>query len=185
MGQSTFNLSQFFNRLGIKNANPNMLESVQPVISVGDLAHLTPQYVPPTQIFGGDTTAVAAQFSVIQIECRAPGGAFLPVLWGEAQTPLFGRIATPETGLTPLVGVGPFSNDDIVSVVSSGTVAVAPLNATVSPNLPRLSGAQFFGGAPLYLPPGATLIISATAVNAAIINWWIMIQEIVASEMPA
>lgn len=185
MGQATFNLSEFWNRLGIKNPKANMLESVQPVIIAGDFSGLTPQHHPPMDIFGSDIGSVAGQFSMVQVTSRDPGGCYIPWTNFNGLNPVYGVIPTRVAGLVALAGSGPYSVDPLLTTVEFGTNAVLPVTANVSPTWPAINLNMFPStNTPIYLPNGAIFITSRDTVAQALNNWSMCIVGVPASENP-
>jgi len=182
-GLGTFNLTAFWRAMGIKNPHPTMFETIQPVINVGDMAGLTPQHVPPTDWFGGDVAAVAAEFSLIQVTARAAGGCLIPVANIGTQIPNFG-IVPRVPGLTPLAGVGPFSNEPLVSLVEIGTRTPNPLTVGISPHILTSNISVFPATVPFYVPPGQSMIFIRDVVNGSILNWTMCVVDVPASEPP-
>ncbi len=185
MGQSTFNLTEFFNRLGIKNPQPTMLESVQPVILAGDFSGLTPQNHPPMDIFGSDISNVAGEFSMVQVRSRDPGGCYIAWTNFNGLVPVYGRVDPAVTGLTPLAGSGPYSNDPLLTTVEVGTDPVLPFTRAVLPTWPAINLNIFPSTTTrIYLPNGAVFVTARDTVALALLNWSMCIVGVPASESP-
>ncbi len=184
MGNGTFNLTRFFAEMGIKNPSPDMREIVQPVVLVGDFSLLTPQHRPPMQAFGGDVVGVVGEFSIVQVISRAPGGCILAIIQTGTGSRPFQTRDVPITGLTNVVPTARFSNDPVVSVVEAGTDPVEPGNAAISPFTIPSTFATFPGyPIPFWLPQGTAFIFWAQASGVGIIDWTLVLQDILASEI--
>lgn len=187
MGQATFNLTELWNRMGIKNPRPTMLESVQPVINVGDFHQLTPLHVAPTNIVGGDVFNAAGEFSIVQMQARGAGGTLINWWSWQNNAVRYMRIAAAIGGLTDRTAnaVGPFSNDPTVSTFQSGTDPVNPVTTFGQrPQALAQNQSQQGTNLPLYLPNGATMVWSLNIVNTALNGWAICWTDLPASENP-
>lgn len=185
MGQSTFNLSQFFNRLGIKNAKPTMLESIQPVISVGDFGNLVPRNNVATGLYGGTRPSVAGEFAFAQVTSQAPGGSLIYNFHNINQG-LY-AMDTRETGATVVPPTCQFSTDPMVSIVEQGTTLVRPGGAFAQfPSAPAPTASLFqAGNPPWWLPPGLTLLMFRTTAASPLNTWNLWMADLPASELPA
>lgn len=185
-GLGTFNLTAFWRAMGIKNPHPTMFETIQPVLSVGDMAGLTPQHVPPTDVFGRDIGAVAGQYAIVQIQSRDPGGVWLQAIHATAQVPRFGLIPAIVAGLATVNGVGPFSSEAPLSTVQAGTAVGSQFSTATDPAFPPQNAVVFGGGVMrLWIPPGKIFAFARTTVNTSLNQWFVMLQAVPASESPA
>jgi len=182
-GDGTFNLSRFFQAIGIKNPHPTVSERITPVLIAGDLSQLTPAHYPPTGAFGGDEGAVAAEVGVIEINSLDRGGCFIEYMAANAGL-IFG-IADPDLTGTLAVDAGPFSAEPILSQVFHGTLLVSPLPPAVSSpiNLPVSTSTRFQAARPLYVPPGRSIFFVTSGVNSAITNWTVIVRGVPAAEL--
>lgn len=182
MAQSIFNLGEFFNRLGIKNSKPNMLESVQPVIVAGHMDYWAPRNQPPSNVWGGRLAGVAGQFGVIQLICRDPGGGLVTWAHSGSQIRQFG-LGSPITGLTTLPGSGPYSLDEPLSICQQGTDPALPIGPTISPSFSG-TATPFGSIEPMYVPLGRAFFIVNGTLNNAINDWGLQFVALPASESP-
>jgi len=186
-GVGDFNLRSFFRAMGIKNPETSMREFVQPVILVGDMSDITPQYRPPSGVFGGDLAATAGEFSVIQLICRAEGGTLVHVWEGDSNIVMYAtgqRVAldTVFEADYPLGCLG--SVEPPVSLVETGSIIVNPLVANRLPNASSLQKTPLEGAMnrPFWLPPGGTLTWVTGQVNSSVTDWTLWITDLPASE---
>jgi hypothetical protein len=179
MSNGTFNLTEFYRQLGIKNPEPGVRETVQPVLIVGDLSGLTPRHVPPTFIGGGALTDVAGEYTIYQFTSRSPGGSVILSLMCSS----FCRvgIAAPTAGLAVLPDRGPLSNEASTVLAEFGHDAADPMAG----DHPLLRCANFHSFAKgWFVPPGRTLVFSPPVVEYAVDNFAIVIEDIPAAEIP-
>lgn len=182
-GNGTFNLTNFFRAMGIKNPHPEMRESVQPVVNVGDFSELTPLHRPARASFGGDVTGVVAEFSTVCLTSRSPGGT---IINGFGKTALFyGIDVLPANFILTFLPSGVYSLQPFVSVVEGRSAAGLPLPnpGTETPQNPT-TGQAFTQGIDLWIPQGQTFIMSGVGTNIAITDWWLVATDIPASENP-
>lgn len=183
-GLGTFNLTAFWRAMGIKNPRPTMLETVQPVLVVGDMSGLTPQHVPPTGLFGRDQLNIAGEFPFITVNCRDPGGILITGFW-QGQTPQFARIdAAAVPAPTSACGDrGPLSVDAVLTTCDVGSDPVNPVPFG-SPTWPPLNNVAI-GPPQIYLPAGAFMCWSQDTVNTSLTSWGLIVQAVPASEPSA
>jgi len=179
-GVGDFNLSAFFRAMGIKNPAPSVRESVQPVVNVGNFAGLTPRYQMPTTVWGGDVTAVAGRMSFFQVTPRTPGGCLILFAGSDAVDVLFG-IAPRLVGGGPVVPTGTYSVNASVALVESGTDLVVPFAAAVSPQINAAVGTRMTSW-PWLVPPGRSAIFTHKAIASAILDWSIMVSDVISGE---
>lgn len=184
MGQSTFNLSEFFNRLGIKNPRPTMLESVQPVIVVGDFENMTPAHNVASAGYGGTIGAIVGERGVVQITSRSPGGTLINWFTSNVTTSsITTEVAT--AGLTLVEPLNRFSLQVPASLVEDGTDAVI-----IAPPDAMLWNQNSFTGTPakpakMWLAPGLTMQWIRASANQPLNNWTLWISDLPAAELPA
>lgn len=182
MGQSTYNLSEFFNRLGIKNPRPTMLESVQPVVVAGELSRLAPQLVPPTDIWHIDRNAAAGSFSQAQFCSRGAGGALIHSFHAGGSIAEFALVDAPQALLVTIAGSGPYSAEAPASIVQVGLDLVNPI-AAFAASFPNQNTPMFTGpGQSLFIPAGKIFLISTKGMNQGLTNGYIFASDIPASE---
>jgi len=187
-GDGDFNLRSFFRALGIKNPEPSVRQSLQPVIIAGDMSQIVPQYLPPSGIFGGDVAAQVAQFSFIQLTSRAEGGTLIHGFGSDLTGISFVTITPALTADTVFEADYPlgcqFSVEPPVSLVQTGAIIVNPVTANRAPNP---STAQQFPEVgtktgSMWLRPGDTFLLITGIVNTSINDWFLWISDIPASE---
>jgi len=178
VGNGTFNLSEFYRQMGIKNPEPSIREFVQPVVNVGDFGAMTPKHEPPTYFGGGSVSLVAAQYPIIQITSLAPGGSRF-IYWQYSSELKMG-IAPRVPALVVVPDRGPLSNDASQVIVESGNAVANPL-AGEHPYVRANHNATTF---PFYIPPGQTFVIADDVVGGAINRWAMTVCDIVASQPP-
>lgn len=180
-GIGDFNLSAFFRAMGIKNPAPSVRETVQPVVVVGQLGGLTPRYENPTSPFGGNVSAIVAEFSYFTVTAAAPGGCLIRNARSDALDVVYGTAARVP-GLTVVVPSGQFSVNPVQSVVESGTDAVNAIGSAVAnPKIQTNTNFSEYGG-PFYVPPGITAVFQSTATNQALTDWSLMIEDLPSAE---
>jgi len=187
-GVGDFNLRSFFRAMGIKNPQPSMREFVQPVIIVGDMSDIVPQYRAPSGIFGGDAQAVAAEFTFIQVTSRAEGGTLIHGFASDATNISMLTVAPALIMATVFEADYPLgmqlSVEPPVSLVQSGTIVVNPGTANRLPN-PSSSNQFPLAGMtsrPWWLRPGDTMVFIVGAANTGVNDWNLWITDLPASE---
>jgi len=182
-GVGDFNLRSFFRAMGIKNPETSMREFVQPVIVVGDMSEITPQYRPPQGYFGGDVAATVGEFSYFQMVSRAEGGSL--VMAGSDSSLRFGTFATALAGtifeadhILSVQG----SVDPPVSLVSTGSVVPVPLVTNRTPGTDASFNIAKGGGEMIWIRPGTTFAVWSFTANASINRWWLKVIDLPASE---
>lgn len=179
MPESSFNITAFARRLGLKNIRElPLIERVQPTVSIGEFAPLTPALVPPAFISGGFQAVVAAQFSAFSVQSLGPGGCFCSILSAVAG---FGGayrvgVLAVDPGLATLITRSPVSNEGPgASIARRGTVAAAVLTD---------NDALFASGQvipPLYIPRGSFYYMEAFTVAVAM-QAGLFVSDVPASE---
>jgi len=178
-GVGDFNLAAFFRAMGIKNPQPSVRESVQPVVVVGQFAGLTPRYENPTGSYGGNVVAVALEFSYFTLTAAAPGGCLLRAARCDAIDLLFGTGARVP-GLVVLAPSGQYSVNPMRSVVEFGTDAIQSIGtATANPKMQTNVGLE---GVPLYVPPNVTAIFQTVAANQSITDFAMIVEDLPSAE---
>jgi hypothetical protein len=184
-GNGTFNLSNLWQKLGIKNPESSMRETVQPVIVAGQLGHLTPRFEPATAVFGGDVAGSGVLFTQFQLTSRSPGGTLILSFGDNAATTTFGiteGLLTSIQAPDPLPPTGVFSDRPFVSLARRGRTVISPIDG--SDQAPTQPSAMGFGPPPLWLPPGKTFFLMAFAAGGNITDYFVIAQDLEASEMP-
>lgn len=158
MAESSFNITAFARRLGLKNVKElPLIERVQPVVSVGEFAPLTPALVPPAFIAGGLLTAVVGEVGALAVQALGPGGTFVTLL----STAISARVAIVgvNPGLATTLVLSAASNEGAgVSRVTMGTQVSTLTNVNAS----ILAGQVI---PPLYIPRGQFFLVEANIVN--------------------
>lgn len=181
-GQGTFNLSEFFRQFGIKNPEPSVRESIQPVVNVGNFAGLTPQHRAPTGAFGGDQAGVVGEFTVWQVRSLGAGGSLLHQVSPGTATHHF-IVGNPIAGLAIVPAAGFLSDQPCLSRVERGTVPVIPAAAGDSPSTPSANFVLWPGfREPFYVPPGQAFILFSAAAGLAINGTTFIVSDVPASE---
>jgi len=158
-----FNVSKLIDELGLKTISGEtlrILETVQPVLNVGDLEGVTPPHVPASALISATEAAAGGLAATVQVQCLAAGGAIVEwVIPHGAIPPAMFLRGAGVAGLAPLA-VQQISRDPIVSIASSGDgVALSggvPLDPTVFYN---------FGPNGIFVPTGSFFILQAVVVN--------------------
>ncbi len=125
MGSGAFNITRLIAELGLKNVSElDVIERIQPVLPIGNLSDLTPPHVAPSALFGNFLPAVVALFGVFEIQCLAPGGAFVDWFSYIGSGDIGVRIlVTPQIPAAPIIApAGQASRDPVVSVARSDNV---------------------------------------------------------------
>lgn len=164
---ASWSRSEWLRRLGYKTGDqPPIAHALQPTLGSGDASELLPPLLAPQGWFGGISPNVAASSSAWEVHSRAVGGCFVQVdmdtNWGLS----FETTRDPSFILTT-VHAPVVEQPGIETVVTSGPIAT--WSAT---GLPIFVGAvnttqPEFGPAPVYVPPGIFMYVTATAANIA------------------
>jgi len=133
MGTGSFNISRLIAELGLKNV-PDMaiVERIQPVVNVGDLAGQTPPHVPPSAIFGETAPGAVAQRAFLEIQCLSPGGAFVD--WITIDGAPLALMRTAATAVIPagtIITAFPTSRDTVVSIARIAAAATTGIRGAV------------------------------------------------------
>jgi hypothetical protein len=181
MSNGTFNLTELYRQLGIKNPEPGVRETVQPVLIVGDLSGLTPLHVPPTGLYGGAIISVGGEYSKIQVTSRAPGGSEIRAYLNG--TFLKMAIAGPSAGLVAHPDWGPLSNSACTALVEAGTDAAQTIVGQ-APYFKNVQMQVWPGGGGLFIPTGKTLLLETHTVAINVPQWSMIVRDIPAAEIP-
>jgi len=165
VAQTDFNVQAYLRSIGSRGGGGDIefSSTIHPTVQLADFSDLTPAHQPPLASFGGIVPAVVARFGATQIHSRGTGGVFI-LDWsfnpGLFLTCVFA--VQPPVVLANLITHAPqtFSNAPPASVVESGDVAATPDQAL----FPAVLINMFPNG--VWLPPGATLLMTTTAANA-------------------
>jgi len=182
-GVGDFNLRSFFRAMGIKNPQPSMREFVQPVIVVGDMSEITPQYRPPTGYFGGDIAGFAAEFSFFQVISRAEGGTLTS--FSTSTNFMFGTVVPdlPTFFVDPWPIAAQLSVEAPVSLVRAGHTATQPIVANRAPTITATNRTiPANNGRLLWIPPGQGILFFGLGVNASINDFACLVIDLPASE---
>jgi len=182
-GNGTFNLTAIWRALGIKNPEPRMRESIQPVINVGDFSQLVPQHRPPTAMFGGDIPNAVGERPIVQITSRGPGGALIGNFRHDNPNTFFYSEGSPQAGLAPVLPNPRLSPVErpMSSLVEKGTIIANPSNPQLAPGVERDSPFDCWRY-PFWMRPGQTIFFWSTVTNNNVTSWSIQLVDIPASQ---
>ena len=180
-GVGDFNLSAFFRAMGIKNPQPSVRESVQPVVNVGNFDGLTPRYQPPTGAFGGDVGLVAGQTSFIQVTPRTPGGCLIHWAGSDAVDLLFGIRTVPLFVATEVVPTANFSVNPVRALVEDGQSVLVPFVAAETPQINSSQGGTLTSY-PWFIPPGNIFVQTHKAAGSNILDWNLIVSDVISGE---
>lgn len=185
-GNGTFNLTALWRALGIKNPEPSVRESIQPVIVVGQFSQLTPQYRPPTAVFGGNVPAVGGEKPIIQVISRGLGGSLLGAFSHESTNAIYyAERAAPLAGFTNRPPAWLQSRDPVLSVVEVGNDPANPGSNSASPSVTDFPGAYNYPLQPFWLAPGGVVVFWSSVAGSALSNWSMQLTDLPASDPPA
>jgi len=179
-----FNVAQLIRELGLQTISGEtmrILETIQPVMAVGDLSDVTPPHVAPSALFGVQETGAVGTAAIIEAQCLAPGGLFIEMfsaISGFTTCSIRITEAAIGPGLPVLATAGQASREPIASVVRSGAVAQSPLEAFT---ITQVGEITVFGSNAIFVPRGRFFSMQATLDNT-IINFGFWIREVPASE---
>jgi len=179
VGTSDFNFYEWGRAMGLKLpdlAGVEIAGSIQPTVSIGDFADLTPTHAPPTATFGGNQVAVGGEFGSLQVVSLGRGGTNIRQLHA---SPLLGVYVwtigvTRRAGYTALVPQT-WSLTPPTTIVEIGTNA-AGLDFLTQPSF---VATEFPVG--FWLPPGQTLRVEFNVVNLAS-RFVVTVSDVPASE---
>lgn len=188
MSRGSFNVAELLRQLGLKSARDlPVLETVQPVLPVGDASGLSPSLIAPIAWAGGEVAAVAGQYGAFQVSGRGAGGTWIRQfttsapgtsgLWRlnvSSTDPLAGGIATA----LPLLDM---AANPVQSVVRKGTSATL-LPAATTPSWNQIAATTFTMIDPVYLLPGSILTIEQATVNA-VFYFSVIVQDVPAAPL--
>lgn len=167
-----FNVSALIRQLGLKAVSGEdlrVLETIQPVLPVGDLAGLTPAHVPPSAMFGDFVAGGVGTNATMEIQSLAPGGLFVDWLIVGPSTSFVGWSVTTVThaaGLPVLASAGQLSNEPIESVVRSGAIAAVGGNSVAADSI---NGGTFFPAHPWFVPRGSFFSMQSAVANVSVL----------------
>lgn len=185
MAQGAFNVSRLIAELGLQNIRGDemrVLETIQPTMDVGNLADVTPPHVAPTAIFGTILIGGVGTAGGVQIQSLAPGGGFIEWITFESSvTNAVFSIQTANPGLAvALAPGGQASRDPIVSIATTGNVAVV---TTSAPVISQTAAILNFTTRPIFIPRGTFFLLQNTGTGAAAISFFgFGFREVPASE---
>ncbi len=164
MPATTFNITQLIRELGLKNVDSmDVVERLQPVVTVADLSDLTPAHQAPKALFGAFIAAVVAERFVMEVQCLAPGGLFVDWLAYDSTGNLRISInATAVAGALPVVApVGQASRDPVRSIVREGTLPGAVVPGMIVRNEHTFPA----GSIGLFVPRAQFFLIQSASTN--------------------
>lgn len=169
--------------MGIKNPDTSMRETVQPVILVGDMSEITPQYRPPSGVFGGELAGQSGQFSWIQLISRAGGGSLVSMV---AATNF--KMATDTALVNDTVFTDPhplhvqLSVEPPVSLCRTGADILIPQtnnrSAGSSDQNDRTEGHPKM----MWIRPGGNIVFFRNSANTSINGWSLTVVDLPAAE---
>ncbi len=121
----SFNIAALVRRLGLKAVaaeDLRVLQTIQPVLPVGNLSDFTPPFVSASAMFAETVLGIAGGTGFMQLQCLAPGGGFID--WFQFRSGFSnGRMRVSATDLGGAVSttVGQTSREPVVSIVTSGS----------------------------------------------------------------
>lgn len=185
MPEGTFNVSRLIAELGLQNLTGQelrVLQTIQPVLNVGDIGDNSPPHVSPAAMFGGLAIGSGGNVGSVQLQCLAPGGGFIEWLTFESATTDFNMSVrtVPSGTATVLAPAGVLSRDPIASIVT--TDFVAPLGAPQI-QLSQDTNQYTFTPRPLFVPRGSFFLLQAqTGGGGALFLFGFGWREVPASE---
>lgn len=172
-----WNLAEYLRRLGIQSAGeqPELLDTVQPVLIAGDASALTTPFIPALAWAGRLQNGTALRFTGLTIHSRAPGGTLIRSLRVELSGTSGGgnwiwevvdgvHAFTASAGEVQLFQMGPV---DCTAFVATGNNDVSLLNSS-HPVIQNNSDLAFFVDE-FFIPPGKNLFIHHDVVQSAIV----------------
>jgi len=148
-----WNLSEYLRRLGLQTAGeqPQLLDSVQPVLIAGDVSGLTTPFVPALAWAGRLFIGTVAERTGFAIRSNSPGGTFIRSLrlsTSDAGTWIWNILEPPvphvfsSGGLAlPLIQMGPVDCNALVRV---GSTVSGTLSANTEPTISSGSNMALF-----------------------------------------
>jgi len=163
-----WNFSEWMNRLGLqRQAQPELIYGVQPVVVMGDQSGLVSPILAPTAWMGGRRTGIAAVFGSGTLTSVSGGGTFVRQLWisGAGAVVRFQITTTPAAVSDTIASeVFDMAPDPTVSRLVVGTLAAQPFTTTV-PAFDVVGTGNLFIAEPFYLQPGTSFQIWQSVVN--------------------
>jgi len=167
-----WNLKAFIERLGLnQEEQPPLLNSVQPVLMMGDASKLTSNLYPAYAWAGGDQVAVAAQLTGFAIRSIAKGGTIIrsahtSFTGGSTGAMAFSVSKTPHvfsgSVTVPLQQMGP---KDCTAICKLGTTGGAPLGT----DFPTINHNNWIVATEcFYLPQGTEVYFEHNTVNLGV-----------------
>jgi len=179
-----FNISELVRELGltaVTSEDLRVLQTIQPVLNVGDLSDVTPPHVAASSMFGFTVTAAGGLLATMELQCLAPGGCFIEWIVVVSTTNVGMRVTTAAiaAGQAVVAPAGQTSRDPIVSVVRQGDVAAPGIAEAVV--FGATSFDMSFGPNPIFIPRASFFSLQALVANtAATISFGV--REVPASE---
>lgn len=186
MAQGAFNVSRLIAELGLQNVTGEelrVLESIQPVLQVGDIGGNSPPHIPPASVSSALVVGGVGTFGSMNLMCLAPGGLFLD--WftfesGATSLNVFVRVGNPAPGMVVVPADNQVSNDPVVSVVTNGTAAAAVGGTAIFINTTTFR--HDFSPHPWFIPRGSSVTFQSIVAGVTIMNIGLGFREVPASE---
>jgi len=163
-----WNFSEWMNRLGLlRQAQPELIYGVQPVVVMGDQSALVSPVLPPMAWAGGRRSGIAAVFSCLSLTSVAAGGTFIRTLMvGGANKIMRFQLTNAPAAKANLVALAAFdmAPDPVVSVPLLGTLAAQPGGGDVPVFDVAGTGSTFIIDG-FYIEPGRTLEMWVNGAN--------------------
>jgi len=184
--QGTFNVSALIAELGLQNVTGDemrVLQSIQPVLAVGDISGNTPPHVPPAAAFGALVLGGGATFGTMQLQSLAPGGCFMDwFTFQSAATSL--NVTVREGNVAPGMAVvapaAQLSRDPVVSIATNGAQAAGVGAPAILVN--NTTVRHDFSPHPWFIPRGFSVVFQSIVVGVLIFNMAFGIREVPATE---
>jgi len=185
-----WNLTEYVRRLGgARGDSPPLAHNVQPVLIAGDASALTSPLLGPLAMGGSTPAAVALEYPSLILTARGPGGCFVRELgWSGGFGAATSTARVFVASSTGALGAGAFTGSSLTladfgvgtveSILSTGTTATLLTTGGIYYKAASTETIQLID--PVFLAPGAALIVQHIAVNVAF-NFHAIIQEIPAS----
>jgi len=184
VAEGAFNVAAPIRRLGLKNARDMpVTERIQPTISVGNLADLTPATRPPANLYAGLQGAVALLQQIVEVRSLGPGGCYIDELWfGSAFTAAVAYVAASGSIVgAPVVPVMVLSNEARISEVRVSNILPTGRAGVF---LSGVAGANpfFFSERGWFIPRGVSFYMEANVINAGDFRWGVGVRDVPATE---
>ncbi len=175
MGLGSFNVIAWAQEMGLVSLREaEIIERIQPVMSLGDFSDLVPQHEPPSGFAGGTAGAVVGQRSMIELQSLGPGGAVVKATFGLSVQTLEMQIGAPLLAGAGTIA-GQTSDDAPLSILRVGASAVAGDVSALT--------VQILFDVPIFVPRGQALRVFPAADNVSFSGtfWY---RDVPAAEAP-